>query len=298
MALTMTRRQQRDRTPSPIRAVSQRAMAERHRLPLALLLAAITHAGLVFGIHFRVPQPAAGASQLEVTLVSTPGERPNAATHIAQAEQSGSGNAAEQERVARGQLAQPVVQQQPASAPERGQYTRASFEPRLQARRSEWTRNLEHSLREAPEGPESPSEHLRSLQQRLAALEASLHTPQDASSRLPRVRRITAVATRSSTDAAYLRSWRQRLEQVGNTWYPEASLRYGLYGTARLLVVLRSDGSLERAEILESSGYAVLDHAALRTVRMAAPFAPFPPELRATTDRLEIVRNWVFEPSG
>jgi len=46
---------------------------------------------------------------------------------------------------------------------------------------------------------------------------------------------------------------------------------------------------------LASSGYAVLDEAAIKLVRMASPFAPFPPELKATTDKLEIVRTWYFQ---
>jgi protein TonB len=47
--------------------------------------------------------------------------------------------------------------------------------------------------------------------------------------------------------------------------------------------------------VLKSSGYAVLDEAALKIVRMAAPYSPFPPELAATTDKLEIIRTWQFQ---
>jgi periplasmic protein TonB len=96
-------------------------------------------------------------------------------------------------------------------------------------------------------------------------------------------------------DAAYLLDWRRRLEAVGNQYYPEASIRYGMYGNLRMLVVIRQDGSLEDIQVLSSSGYAVLDEAAIKIVRMAAPYAPFPPELQATTDKLEIVRTWYFQ---
>jgi protein TonB len=82
---------------------------------------------------------------------------------------------------------------------------------------------------------------------------------------------------------------------VGNQYYPQASIRYGLYGDLRMLVVIKNDGSLEDIQILSSSGYAVLDEAAIKIVRMAAPYAPFPAELRATTDKLEIVRTWHFQ---
>ncbi|HEY6131634.1 MAG TPA: energy transducer TonB, partial [Halioglobus sp.] len=59
--------------------------------------------------------------------------------------------------------------------------------------------------------------------------------------------------------------------------------------------VIRQDGSLEDIKVLSSSGFAVLDEAAIKIVRMAAPYSPFPPELAATTDKLEIIRTWHFQ---
>jgi protein TonB len=103
------------------------------------------------------------------------------------------------------------------------------------------------------------------------------------------------VSARAAEDAAYLAEWRQRVEEVGNQYYPQASLRYGIFGDLRMLVTVRSDGQLEDVRILESSGFAVLDEAAIRIVRLAAPFPPFPEALAASTDKLEIVRRWQFE---
>ena len=60
------------------------------------------------------------------------------------------------------------------------------------------------------------------------------------------------------------------------------------------MVAIRPDGSLKEVELLESSGHPVLDDAALRIVKLAAPFAPFPDELRKSTDVLEIIRTWQF----
>ena len=91
---------------------------------------------------------------------------------------------------------------------------------------------------------------------------------------------------------------RRRVETVGNQYYPEASLRYGIYGSLQMLVSVRSSGELEDIRILQSSGHAVLDEAAIRIVRMAAPFSPFPDELLATTDKLEILRTWQFEQNA
>ena len=133
------------------------------------------------------------------------------------------------------------------------------------------------------------------LERQLATLEATLDDQTRAYSDNSRVRRLTSVSAKRAVDAAYLHDWRQRLEAVGNKYYPEASLRYGIYGELRLLVIIRQDGSLEDIRVLSSSGYAVLDEAAMKIVRLAAPFAPFPAELRATTDKLEIIRTWQFQ---
>ncbi|HRF87625.1 MAG TPA: energy transducer TonB, partial [Pseudomonadales bacterium] len=71
--------------------------------------------------------------------------------------------------------------------------------------------------------------------------------------------------------------------------------RKKIYGQLRLVVSLLPDGSIHNIEILQSSGQRILDDAAIRIVRMAAPFAPFPHELRKDVDRLEIIRTWKFE---
>ena len=99
----------------------------------------------------------------------------------------------------------------------------------------------------------------------LASLQAELDEQALALANRPRVRRLTAASANQSADAAYLLDWRQRLEAVGNKYYPQASVRYGLYGDLRLLVVISHDGSLENIKVLSSSGYAVLDEAASRS---------------------------------
>jgi TonB family protein len=46
--------------------------------------------------------------------------------------------------------------------------------------------------------------------------------------------------------------------------------------------------------ILRSSGHKLIDDAAVRIVHLAAPFAPFPPDIRADTDIVHITRTWRF----
>jgi protein TonB len=38
----------------------------------------------------------------------------------------------------------------------------------------------------------------------------------------------------------------------------------------------------------------VLDRAARRIIKLAAPFPPFPPDIARDTDVMEITRTWVF----
>lgn len=266
------------------------------RLMLAVLIASTLHVLLIFGVSFDVWRGQKARHQVEVTLVQTPGKRPVTADHIAQADQTGSGSEALRNRASGAQSALP----QPVAQSTQRQTTANSGRERLAApavtstsaqRKINVRSGEQENLEDLPEA----ERELARLSQKLAQLQADLNAQRQQYSNQPRVRRLTAVSARAAVDAAYLADWRSRVENVGNQYYPEASLRYGIYGSLEMLVTVRSDGSLEDIQILQSSGYAVLDEAAMRIVRMAAPYSPFPEELRATTDKLEIVRTWQFE---
>jgi len=93
--------------------------------------------------------------------------------------------------------------------------------------------------------------------------------------------------------ARYFEDWRARVEKVGNENYPpEARGRY--YGSLRMTVAIRKDGSVVDTILEKSSGSPVLDRAARRIVMQAAPYAPFPPDIAKDTDILEITRTWIF----
>ena len=57
---------------------------------------------------------------------------------------------------------------------------------------------------------------------------------------------------------------------------------------------IKANHVFERVEISRSSGQNLLDEAARRIVRMAAPYAAFPEAIRRDTDILEITRTWTF----
>jgi protein TonB len=93
--------------------------------------------------------------------------------------------------------------------------------------------------------------------------------------------------------ARYFEDWRARVEKVGNQNYPEEA-RGRIYGTLQMTVVIDRNGTLLDAVIDRSSGSPVLDRAARRIVKLAAPYPPFPPEIARDTDVLEITRTWMF----
>jgi protein TonB len=93
--------------------------------------------------------------------------------------------------------------------------------------------------------------------------------------------------------ARYVEDWRARVEKIGNEHYPEEA-RGKVYGTLRMTVSIRKDGTLVDAIIENPSGSPVLDRAARRIIKLAAPFPPFPPEIARDTDILEITRTWMF----
>ena len=93
--------------------------------------------------------------------------------------------------------------------------------------------------------------------------------------------------------AQYEEDWRVKVERVGTLNYPPEA-RGRIYGNLRLTVSIKPDGSVESIELDRSSGLKVLDAAAFKIVRMAMPFAAFPPDIRRDTDLLVITRTWFF----
>lgn len=103
----------------------------------------------------------------------------------------------------------------------------------------------------------------------------------------------TPVAARAALHADYLLQWQDAIERFGNGHYRGLALRYG-DGDVRLKVSVHSDGSLRQVDLLQSSGSAALDRAAVDTVEKLAPFAPFPEVLARETQELDIIRTWQF----
>jgi len=74
--------------------------------------------------------------------------------------------------------------------------------------------------------------------------------------------------------------------------YPEPALRQGLQGKLILEFTVLGNGTLERARLIRSSGFSVLDEEAIRAVRAAAPFHPIPPWIGKA--RLDIIASFEY----
>jgi len=149
---------------------------------------------------------------------------------------------------------------------------------------------------EAQEPAEPPSA-TEILQRTLEAvrLEAQIAKEMDAYAKRPK-RRFVGARAEEYRFARYVEDWRMKVERVGNLNYPEAARAKKLYGSLLLTVGIRADGSLESIMIDRPSGVKILDLAAQRIVELAAPFAPFPSDIKRDTDILYITRTWTFAP--
>jgi len=290
-------------------------------MPVALGLALALHLLLIFGISMRAPQPqvAAAARTLDLFVVTASGPEPPRQDAIAaQVDRVGETLAAlpdlsadvrevldTSELVASlgPESSAATAESEPAVAPEldlAAPTLAASIpvvlptadpvaEPAAPVAATAMPPPIT-ALR--PAAPPSAADILASRNDEVAAFNtrmAAQHSSGHAR------RKALSSATREYRYASYMEAWRQKVERVGNLNYPSEARQRGVYGSLMLHVAVRADGSLEGARVVRSSGHQLLDQAALRIVELAAPFAPFPPDLRAEVDVLDITRTWQFE---
>jgi protein TonB len=146
---------------------------------------------------------------------------------------------------------------------------------------------------ETPPAPVSGAD-LMSSALALARMEAQIARQVDEYNKRPRKQFVGARAAESRF-ALYVEGWRQKIERIGNLNYPEDA-RGRIYGSLRVTVSIKPDGSVEEVQIDRPSEYKILNEAALKIVRMGAPYAPFPAEIKRDTDLLVITRTWTFAP--
>lgn len=132
------------------------------------------------------------------------------------------------------------------------------------------------------------------------ALEAELARRLSVEGRLPRRAALSATSAKSVAFAYYYDGMREKIEAYGNTFFPRVQGR-PLYGSLVLTVSVDAQGRItnnakgrEGIEVSRSSGIAELDRQAVAIVRAAAPFGPFPSEMREQLDVLDWVSTFEF----
>jgi protein TonB len=223
--------------------------------------------------------------------------RPSEADALAQSDLNGGGNTSE-ERRAKSPL--PAISDDPQFTPE--QAIRRESRLREEARRlmtrakSNYSVANEQNPTPQSDNQNTTGEDLVQKSLEIARLESQISKDYDAYQKQPR-RKFIGARTREYRFAQYVEDWRVKLERIGNLNYPEAARQNKIYGSLQLTVSIRADGSVESVEVNRSSGQPILDAAAMRIVKLAAPFPPLPADIRKDTDILSITRTWTFTQS-
>lgn len=283
-------------------SISTNQVSASDRLGLTLFFAAALHALIILGITFDLEKFKSDIPlSLEITLVhASDRDKPDKADYLAQANQAGGGNVEEK-----------LLPSSPAFNPrpnnDRGDAEQsvplAAPEPQRQLNDTTVMTTEMESRDKLPQPQESPQEEIPDTpvaadllmhSRAIARISANIEQRKQDYAQRKRVKTLTA-STREYRYAAYMDAWRQKVERIGTLNYPDEAKRRGLSGHLTLSVELKADGTVNKIEVLESSGQQVLDDGAIRIVKMAAPFSVFPRDIRKETDILRIVRVWQFQ---
>jgi len=261
------------------------------RLALTLFIATAFHALIILGISFdafdRDP-PDPYLPTLDITVVN-PGKElpPEDFDYLAESSQQGAGNTTEKVKARQQMQAQAIAS---ASAEQRPDQTRL-----LTRKQSARKTSKAEEPQEKPEKPNAADINNRSRE--MLSLNESIQQNALVYSKRLTGAYITA-STREARYAAYMRDWVHKVERVGQLNYPDAARRQRLSGKLMVEVAVYPDGSVRNITILKPSGHKILDDAAVRIVKLAAPFAPFPENIRKDNDILYITRTWIFSSSN
>ena len=271
----------------------------RERFVFTVFLSICAHAIIILGVGFSYLEEISSEGTLAITMAQYRSEfAPDDADFLAQENQLGSGNLNEKaapsspfesdfyEELIQEVRPVPAAPMTVNDVKVQDTAVISSFQDEDQVRQQLDEVKDERILseRSTPEG----------LSLAIASLQAQLDLQRQRYAKRPKRYTISSASTRKSQDALYLDRWRRRIEAVGNINYPSEARRRQLYGSLRMLVALLPNGEVESIRILQPSGHSILDQVAVEIVNLAAPFQPFPSELLAVADILEIIRTWRF----
>jgi len=256
------------------------------------------HAFLLFGIGFVLPDTSQNKNflqPLEVTLVNSKSRsRPLKADALAQHNLDGGGNTADNKRAS---SPLPTISDDKQFTPEQSRQQLQKLEQQVKKlitqAKSMHSVPQELTEKQRRDGSNSNGRDLVERSLEIARLEAQINRNFSAYQKLPQ-RKFIGARTQEYRYAQYIEDWRIKVERIGNLNYPAQARQQKIFGKLQLTVSIKADGNVESVEVTKSSGQRILDAAAVRIVKLAAPYAPFPEDIRKETDVLSIVRTWSF----
>ncbi len=269
-------------------------------LSSSMIASIVFHAFALFGITFVMPDPRSMANDmqaLQVVLVNSKSKsKPTKADALAQHNLDGGGNTAENRQA---KTSFPTLKDSQQFTPE--QLAKRIAQLEAETKRVMTRLKSDHTVKQSElkksNGVATTSgADLVQKSLEIARLEAQISKNNDYYQKLPR-RKFIGAHTQEYRFAQYIEDWRVKVERIGNLNYPEQARQQKAFGSLQLSVSIRADGSLENVEVNHSSGQRILDAAAMRIVRLAAPYSPLPPNITKDTDILTITRTWTFTQS-
>ena len=282
-------------------------ISQSDRLGVSVFGSFLVHMVVILGVTFTMPKlrELPGLPTLEITLVQTASDkRPKNPEFLAQANQDGGGDS-DAADIAKNPLPvreiSPVNRDFPTfqSVPQKRVQSEREITTLLtqQDTRKIKARDAKPDKKDLQQQPPNLGLMARAqIQEERARLNAEISRTWQEYQKRPRHMFLNA-RTEEYKYAAYMDAWRAKVERIGNLNYPEEAKQRHLTGNLLLDVALNADGTINNISIRRSSGQKILDDAAIRIVELAAPFAPFPPDIRADTDVLHITRTWKFNES-
>lgn len=276
-------------------------ISERERLSATMVLSLLLHGLVLVGVGFALEDAAPVLPTLDVIMTQTQSPLTSKqADFLAQADNQGGGEHDRANRPRDAQVGQvpqeedgvaprPLRAQSPAPQPP--PEARIVTSPNAQDRTPLPQSQPKVDADDLPLGNEKIRHDVE-----MARLAAEIHLRSQRYARRPK-RKFVSASTREYEYATYLRQWVDRVERVGNLNYPDEARRRGIGGTLVITVAIRRDGTVERADIIQSSKIPLLDQAAMRIVRLAEPYPPLP-KTKDNIDVLHVTRTWQFLPGG
>ncbi|TNC80324.1 MAG: energy transducer TonB [Oleiphilus sp.] len=281
--------------------IAEPRIGANDRLGFTVFVAVSLHA-MIMLTDFIPEDPEPSPRTMEITLARyEDAQKPEQADFLAQSNQQGSGTEQEKSEItAPSQSSEQNMLIQESSSPAQETQRQTQQEKPVIATQAAkrqaatlFEMPVKQSRNERPEQNKSILE--RSLE--IAQLEANLDDQLRNYARRPRVKRLIAASTMKAVDAHYVKGVVSKIERIGKLNFPNQSGR-PLYGKPRVLISIYSDGSIKDVKVLESSGSLVLDSKTIDIVRRAAPFSPFPKEVRKEQDVLELIRTFSYNKKG